>query len=74
VAEVWAYDAHDLAAVRAGTKQPWEVAPYQVWTLNLPYGSGRIGGGAYDASNRLLYVSQQFGNGTDPVIQVFEVS
>ncbi|HUE69432.1 MAG TPA: hypothetical protein VMP01_00975, partial [Pirellulaceae bacterium] len=28
--QVWAYSAHDLAAVKAGTKQPWEVQPYDI--------------------------------------------
>ncbi len=33
---VWAYDALDLAAVKAGTMQPWEVVPYDVLTLDMP--------------------------------------
>jgi len=33
---VWAYDANDLAAVRSGTKQDWEVVPYATWELSLP--------------------------------------
>jgi hypothetical protein len=74
VAEVWAFDANDLAAVRDGTKQPWEVRPYATWTLSLPFGSGVIGGAAYDASTGSIYVSQQFGNGTDPVIHVLHVA
>jgi hypothetical protein len=74
VAEVWAFDAHDLAAVAAGTKEPWDVTPYEVWTLPLPYDSGRIGGAAYDASNGLLYVSQQHANDEDPVVEVFKIT
>ena len=35
---VWAYDANDLAAVKAGQKQPWEVKPYAVWPFSLPFG------------------------------------
>ena len=34
--QVWAYDLNDFAAVKAGTKQPWEVVPYGVWPLSLP--------------------------------------
>jgi len=30
----WVYDAEDLAAVKAGTKNPWDLAPYAVWDLN----------------------------------------
>jgi hypothetical protein len=73
VAEVWAYDANDLLAVRDGTKQPWDVKPYATWTLSLPFGSGQIGGAAYDPATGSIYVSQQYGNGTDPVIHVFDV-
>jgi hypothetical protein len=74
VPQVWAYDAADLLAVRRGRKKPWQVKPYATWTLRFPFGPGRIGGAAYDVAARLVYVSQQFGNGTDPVIHVFKVT
>jgi hypothetical protein len=74
VAEVWAYDAKDLLAVRRGRRRPWQVRPYATWTLRLPFGSGQIGGAAYDPRRGLIYVSQQYGNGTDPVIHVFKVT
>jgi hypothetical protein len=74
VAQVWAYDARDLVAVRRGVKKPWSVKPYATWSLRLPFASSRIGGAAYDAAVGLVYVSQQFGNGTDPVIHAFKVS
>jgi hypothetical protein len=73
VPEVWAYDANDLLAVRTGAKQPWEVKPYATWQLDLPFGSPTIGGAAYDPGTGTIYVSQQFGNGTDPVIHAFRV-
>ena len=72
-AMVWAYDANDLLAVKQGQKQPWEVKPYATWTLPLPFTSPRIGGAAYDPATGKIYVSQQFGNGTDPVMHVFTV-
>ena len=72
VAMVWAYDATDLLAVKQGQKQPWDVKPYATWTLPLPFTSPQIGGAAYDPATGKVYVSQQFGNGTDPVIQVFQ--
>ena len=34
--QIWAYDLNDFAAVKAGTKQPWDVVPYGVWPLELP--------------------------------------
>ena len=58
--QIWAYDLADFAAVRAGTKQPWEVVPYGVWPFELPT-PGRIieiGGVAYDAQRQLLYLAQ----------------
>jgi len=71
--EVWAYDAKDLLAVRQGRRKPWQVKPYAVWKLKLPFGSNSIGGAAYDPSTNRIFVSQQYANGTDPVIHVFRV-
>ena len=34
---VWAYDALDLAAVKSGQRQPWDVKPYAVWELDFPF-------------------------------------
>lgn len=36
--QVWAYDANDLVRVRRGEVQPWEIKPYDIWTLDLPFG------------------------------------
>ena len=77
--QVWAYDLDDFAAVKAGTKQPWEVVPYGVWPLNFPTpeSSVRTGGVAYDAQRQLLYVSQLWadpdGYSSRPVIHVFRL-
>jgi hypothetical protein len=73
VAEVWAYDAATLRAVRKGRKRPWQVKPYATWRLRLPFGSGQIGGAAYDPASGRIYVSQQYGDGTQPLIHVFKV-
>jgi hypothetical protein len=73
VSEVWAYDAAALASVRAGRKRPWQVRPYATWRLSLPFNSPRIGGAAYDAAHRLIYLSQQYADGAAPVIDVFKV-
>jgi hypothetical protein len=73
VSQVWAYSAARLRAVRQGRIRPWQVKPYATWTLHLPFGSPRIGGAAYDSGGGRIYVSQQHGNGTDPVIHVFKV-
>jgi hypothetical protein len=73
VPEVWAYDAGDLAAVRRGLKKPWSVKPYATWKLPLPFASPQIGGVAYDPAAGIVYVSQQFGDDTAPLIHVFRV-
>jgi len=71
---VWAYDAADLAAVNRGQKRPWDVKPYAVWQLSLPYATHTgIGGATYDASTQQLYVSQTYADGTLPVIHVFRI-
>jgi hypothetical protein len=59
--QIWAYDLNDLAAVKAGTKQPWDVVPYGVWPLNLPTPGNevRLGGVGYDPQRQILYVSQR---------------
>jgi hypothetical protein len=73
VAQVWAYDAKSLLAVRRHRRKPWQVKPYATWRLRLPFDSGRIGGAAYDSRRQRIFVSQQYGNGTDPVIHVFKL-
>jgi hypothetical protein len=58
--QIWAYDMNDWAAVRAGQRDPWEVKPYGVWPFELPTPEAgtRIGGVAYDAARRYLFISQ----------------
>ncbi len=73
VPEVWAYDAAALRAVRKGRKRPWQVKPYATWKLKVPYGSPSIGGAAYDGKTGVIYVSQQYADGTQPVIHAFRV-
>lgn len=58
--EVQAYDLEDFAAVKAGTREPWEIRPSEVFPLTFPTsdrGAG-VGGVAYDAATRTIYVSQ----------------
>ena len=74
VPEVWAYDAASLVAVRQHRKRPWQVRPYATWRLQLPFGSSRIGGAAYDPARGLIYISQQYVDGPAPVIEVFRVA
>jgi hypothetical protein len=78
--QIWAYDLNDFAAVKAGTKQPWEVVPYDVWPLNLPTPAPSVllGGVGYDPVSQSIYVSQYKGDpdgyGNRPVIHVLRVN
>jgi hypothetical protein len=73
VPEVWAYDAAELAAVRAGRMRPWQVRPYAAWRLSLPFDAPQIGGAAYDPAHGLIYLTHQYTDGAAPVIDVFSV-
>jgi hypothetical protein len=72
---VWAYDALDLAAVKSGERQPWEVTPYAVWNLDLPFerGGARILGATYDSASGRIFVSQANADGDNPLIHVFSI-
>ncbi|MGE3864481.1 MAG: hypothetical protein AB7F71_21935, partial [Burkholderiaceae bacterium] len=60
--QIWAYDANDLADVKAGKKLAYELQPYSTWAIDLPYeassNSREINGVAYDPSSRTMYLSQ----------------
>ena len=78
--QFWAYDAKDLAAVRAGDKDPWQVRPYAVWPFELPpIGDPypRLGGLSFDSKHRRLFITQMFGEKDGyfrrPIIHVFAV-
>jgi hypothetical protein len=73
---VWAYDANDLAEVKAERKSPWDVKPYATWSLTLPFseeGHATLNGAAYDPETGHIFLSQGFGDGELPVIHVFTV-
>jgi hypothetical protein len=76
--QVWAYDLNDLAAVKAGTKEPWSIVPYGVWVLPIPIGEGSIplAGVGYDSQKQLLYVAQFWADvnaGYVPLVHVFKI-
>lgn len=78
--QIWAYDLNDFAAVKAGTKNAWDVTPYAVWPIELPTPEPtvRFGGVGYDAERQLLYVSQLYadrdGYAYRPVIHTFQIN
>ena len=77
--QIWAYDLADFAAVKAGTKQPWEIVPYALWPFDLPTPERtvRIGGVAYDSQRQLLYLAQYRadtdGYSERPIIHVLKI-
>jgi hypothetical protein len=78
--QFWAYDVTDLAAVRLGDKQPWDVVPYAVWPFELPslgQPQPRLGRLTYDAAGRRLFITELFaerdGYGYRPLIHVYTV-
>ena len=71
---VWAYNANDLAAVKAGSMSPWAPRPYATWQLtDITGGMDMVGGVAYDAGANRIFVSQKFGDGDLPLIHVYTV-
>lgn len=75
VHQVWAYDATDMLLVKNGTKKPWDISPYSVWTYELPFQTGgrNILGAAYDPARQRIFISQDHGEGNLPVIHVLQV-
>jgi hypothetical protein len=78
--QFWAYDVNDLAAVRAGDREPWDVRPYAVWPFELPpIGDPypRIGALSYDSAHRRLFLTQLFGDkdgySRRPILHVFTI-
>lgn len=70
---VWAYDVRDLAAVRQGKKDPWDVKPYATWSFDLPFQTPprQILGAAYDPAHRRVFVTAEYEDGDRPLVHVF---
>ncbi len=78
--QFWAYDLKDLADVKAGLKQPWDLVPYAVWPFDFPTSEPKvkIGGMGYDPQRQILYVSQlkadTAGYAYRPIIHAFRIN
>jgi hypothetical protein len=72
--QIWAYDANDLLAVKAGDKKPWDPKPYGIWPITdiTTNGDATIVSAAYDPPRRRLYVTTAFGE--HPRVHVFEIA
>jgi hypothetical protein len=75
VYRVWAYDANDLALVKAGSRSPWALKPYAYWDLDLPTDARKavVTGVGYDPGTGRIFVGQGFADGDAPVIHVFTI-
>ena len=75
--QIWGYDANDLIAVKNGSTLPYDVLPYKVWFLEMPFvgdsSKHEIGGVAYDPGTNRVFVAQLRGDGTLPVIHAFTI-
>lgn len=72
--QVTAFDANDLLAVKNGTKNPYDVRPYEWWTLSGPQSTCadfRYSGLAYDPISRRIFAAFEYG--TRPEIHVWQV-
>jgi hypothetical protein len=70
--QVWAYDANDLLAVKNGGTPSYRVQPYAVWELSSAF--KQVQGVGYDPSTQRLYVSEVMGDGTQPLIHVYQIA
>jgi hypothetical protein len=72
---VWAYDALDLAAAKRGDKQPWDVQPYAMWPLTLPFAveDAIIQGATYDPATGRIFLSEYHGDAGRPLVHVLAV-
>jgi hypothetical protein len=82
-AVVFAYNADDFLAVKAGTKKPWDVWPYAIWAFSLPFqqkmvngvdvGDYSIVGAAYDSFTKRIFLAAYRSDGAAPLIHVLRV-
>ena len=77
----YAYDLNDLAAAKAGTKNPYDIVPYAMWDIAalLPDTASQysqIHGVAWDAAGRRLFIELILtgASGTYKTIVVFQVA
>lgn len=55
----WLWDVHDLLAVKNGTIESHDVLPYDSGEFEAPFDVTEIGGGAFDETNGMLYLTLQ---------------
>ncbi|MFC1638996.1 hypothetical protein ACFL26_01860 [Patescibacteria group bacterium] len=75
------YDPADLAAVAAGTMEPWEPQPYAtvslepfMWRDDGDQVMFQVGAMAFDRANSLLYVFEPLADEERPLVHVFALN
>jgi hypothetical protein len=80
---VYAYNADDLAAVKAGSKLPYQVKPYAVWSIEFPGQDSQTTNLCNDSAcfdsvnNRLFFLERESPRCQlilEPIIHVFQVT
>jgi len=81
VAQMLFYDPSDLAAVAAGTMEPWEPQPYatmdltdRLFNVTGTQQKYQIGACCFDRERGHLYVFETFGDGDKPLVHVWDVT
>ncbi len=72
---IWAYNANELAAVKRGEKNPWDVKPYAIFDLpdlSILDPLGRIAGSTYDQDSGLLFVTTMYFE--KPRVEVYRIT
>ncbi len=70
------YDPQELTEVLAGTREPWEVLPYETHTVTEVLGGecATLGAATYDEARGLIYVAEQtIGSGGRTAVHVWAV-
>lgn len=80
---VYAFNADDLVAVKAGTKNPYDVTPYALWSIEFPGQDSYLFNGANcsmcfdDANKRMFFFERESPRAAavaEPIIHVFQMS
>lgn len=72
-AQVWAYNAHDLAAVHSGRRRAWDAKPYAVFPLP-GVRRAAVGGATVDPTSGRIFVTEKHGDGEKPRIHVYQIA
>lgn len=81
----WAYNVDELLLVKSGHKHPWDIVPYEVWQMDVPYMApdAQVQGIAYDPLTQRIYLSHVHAEyclpnanpyAKSPVVHVYQVT